>query len=122
MLQTMNLLNYFISTGFNCGEATNIATPLWLQVAKEAAIRRASTNCGPMISHYQLLYKLALSLRQRYAVTNMTSLFFYTTFRLCSTEQMHSFYIIILSYTEIITRYISGFQMIPNGCITVSSH
>uniref|UniRef100_A0ACD5XP48 Uncharacterized protein n=1 Tax=Avena sativa TaxID=4498 RepID=A0ACD5XP48_AVESA len=53
------------SHGFNCGEATNIATPLWLQVAKEAAIRRASTNCGPMISHYQLLYKLALSLRQR---------------------------------------------------------
>ncbi|CAM0950227.1 unnamed protein product [Alopecurus aequalis] len=53
------------SHGFNCGEATNIATPLWLQVAKEAAIRRASTNCGPMISHYQLLYQLALSLRQR---------------------------------------------------------
>ncbi|XP_071676025.1 lysine-specific demethylase JMJ705 isoform X3 [Lolium perenne] len=53
------------SHGFNCGEATNIATPLWLQVAKEAAIRRASTNCGPMISHYQLLYELALSLRQR---------------------------------------------------------
>ncbi|KAF7057653.1 hypothetical protein CFC21_064865 [Triticum aestivum] len=53
------------SHGFNCGEATNIATPLWLQVAKEAAIRRASTNCGPMISHYQLLYELALSLSQR---------------------------------------------------------
>lgn len=53
------------SHGFNCGEATNIATPLWLQVAKEAAIRRASTNCGPMVSHYQLLYELALSLRLR---------------------------------------------------------
>ncbi|GJM87602.1 hypothetical protein PR202_ga03572 [Eleusine coracana subsp. coracana] len=53
------------SHGFNCGEATNIATPRWLQVAKEAAIRRASTNCGPMVSHYQLLYELALSLRPR---------------------------------------------------------
>ncbi|CAL4907155.1 unnamed protein product [Urochloa decumbens] len=53
------------SHGFNCGEATNIATPRWLEVAKEAAIRRASTNCGPLVSHYQLLYKLALSLRPR---------------------------------------------------------
>ncbi|XP_062202368.1 lysine-specific demethylase REF6-like [Phragmites australis] len=53
------------SHGFNCGEATNIATPRWLQVAKEAAIRRASTNCGPMVSHYQLLYELALSLCSR---------------------------------------------------------
>lgn len=53
------------SHGFNCGEATNIATPRWLQVAKEAAIRRASTNCGPLVSHYQLLYELALSLRPR---------------------------------------------------------
>lgn len=53
------------SHGFNCGEATNIATPCWLQVAKEAAIRRASTNSGPMVSHYQLLYELALSLRPR---------------------------------------------------------
>uniref|UniRef100_J3NCM8 JmjC domain-containing protein n=1 Tax=Oryza brachyantha TaxID=4533 RepID=J3NCM8_ORYBR len=53
------------SHGFNCGEASNIATPHWLQVAKEAAIRRASTNCGPMVSHYQLLYELALSLRPR---------------------------------------------------------
>ncbi|CAN6347452.1 unnamed protein product [Urochloa humidicola] len=53
------------SHGFNCGEATNIATPRWLEVAKEAAIRRASTNCGPLVSHYQLLYELALSLRPR---------------------------------------------------------
>ncbi|WVZ89886.1 hypothetical protein U9M48_036235 [Paspalum notatum var. saurae] len=53
------------SHGFNCGEATNIATPCWLQVAKEAAIRRASTNSGPMVSHYQLLYEIALSLRPR---------------------------------------------------------
>ncbi|KAJ6750822.1 hypothetical protein OIU85_001367 [Salix viminalis] len=30
------------SHGFNCGEAANIATPEWLTVAKDAAIRRAS--------------------------------------------------------------------------------
>ncbi|PKU64687.1 lysine-specific demethylase JMJ705 [Dendrobium catenatum] len=53
------------SHGFNCGEASNIATPEWLKVAKEAAIRRASTNCPPMVSHYQLLYALALSLCSR---------------------------------------------------------
>ncbi|XP_020592304.1 lysine-specific demethylase JMJ705-like [Phalaenopsis equestris] len=53
------------SHGFNCGEASNIATPEWLKVAKEAAIRRASTNCPPMVSHYQLLYALALSLHTR---------------------------------------------------------
>ena len=58
-------LTSFTCAGFNCGEASNIATPHWLQVAKEAAIRRASTNCGPMVSHYQLLYELALSLRPR---------------------------------------------------------
>ncbi|MQM14238.1 hypothetical protein Taro_047168 [Colocasia esculenta] len=50
------------SLGFNCGEAANIATPEWLRVAKEAAIRRASINYPPMVSHYQLLYELALSL------------------------------------------------------------
>ncbi|PKA61274.1 Lysine-specific demethylase REF6 [Apostasia shenzhenica] len=50
------------SHGFNCGEASNIATPKWLRVAKEAAVRRAATNCPPMVSHYQLLYALALSL------------------------------------------------------------
>nr|TKW09175.1 hypothetical protein SEVIR_6G076175v2 [Setaria viridis] len=61
----MNLFHYPCCTGFNCGEATNIAMPRWLQVAKEAAIRRASTNCGPLVSHYQLLYELALSLRPR---------------------------------------------------------
>nr|CAD1820031.1 unnamed protein product [Ananas comosus var. bracteatus] len=49
------------SHGFNCGEAANIATPEWLRVAKDAAVRRASTNCPPMVSHYQLLYALALS-------------------------------------------------------------
>ncbi|KAG0464155.1 hypothetical protein HPP92_020224 [Vanilla planifolia] len=49
------------SHGFNCGEASNIATPGWLKVAKEAAVRRASTNCPPMVSHYQLLYALSLS-------------------------------------------------------------
>ncbi|ONM35396.1 Lysine-specific demethylase REF6 [Zea mays] len=50
------------SHGFNCGEASNIATPEWLRVAKEAAVRRASINRPPMVSHYQLLYELALSL------------------------------------------------------------
>ncbi|XP_006645195.1 lysine-specific demethylase JMJ705-like [Oryza brachyantha] len=53
------------SHGFNCGEASNIATPEWLRIAKEAAIRRASVNCPPMVSHYQLLYELALSMRFR---------------------------------------------------------
>lgn len=53
------------SHGFNCGEAANIATPEWLRVAKEAAIRRASINCPPMVSHSQLLYDLALALCSR---------------------------------------------------------
>lgn len=53
------------SHGFNCGEAANIATPEWLRVAKEAAIRRAAINCPPMVSHFQLLYDLALSLCSR---------------------------------------------------------
>ncbi|CAM0884225.1 unnamed protein product [Alopecurus aequalis] len=53
------------SHGFNCGEASNIATPEWLRVAKEAAIRRASINRPPMLSHYQLLYELALSMSIR---------------------------------------------------------
>lgn len=53
------------SHGFNVGEAANIATPEWLKVAKEAAIRRASINCPPMVSHFQLLYDLALSLCSR---------------------------------------------------------
>lgn len=53
------------SHGFNCGEASNIATPEWLRVAKDAAIRRASINCPPMVSHFQLLYDLALSLCSR---------------------------------------------------------
>ncbi|KAH7528297.1 hypothetical protein FEM48_Zijuj05G0057600 [Ziziphus jujuba var. spinosa] len=53
------------SHGFNCGEAANIATPEWLGVAKDAAIRRASINYPPMVSHYQLLYDLALALCSR---------------------------------------------------------
>ncbi|KAL3637359.1 hypothetical protein CASFOL_019658 [Castilleja foliolosa] len=53
------------SHGFNCGEAANIATPEWLRVAREAAIRRAAVNCPPMVSHFQLLYDLALSLCTR---------------------------------------------------------
>ncbi|XP_028781829.1 lysine-specific demethylase REF6 isoform X2 [Neltuma alba] len=53
------------SHGFNCGEAANIATPEWLRVAKDAAIRRASINYPPMVSHFQLLYDLALALCTR---------------------------------------------------------
>ncbi|CAN6464389.1 unnamed protein product [Victoria cruziana] len=49
------------SHGFNCGEAANIATPEWLTVAKEAAIRRASINHPPMVSHFQLLYTFAMA-------------------------------------------------------------
>ncbi|XP_047316861.1 lysine-specific demethylase JMJ705-like isoform X2 [Impatiens glandulifera] len=55
------------SHGFNCGEAANIATPEWLRFAKEAAIRRASINCPPMVSNCQLLYDLALSLSSRFS-------------------------------------------------------
>ncbi|KAF9600301.1 hypothetical protein IFM89_005887 [Coptis chinensis] len=51
--------------GFNCGEASNIATPGWLRFAKEAAVRRASINCPPMVSHFQLLYALALTFCSR---------------------------------------------------------
>ncbi|XP_061366546.1 lysine-specific demethylase JMJ705-like [Gastrolobium bilobum] len=53
------------SHGFNCGEAANIATPEWLRVAKDAAIRRASINYPPMVSHFQLLYDLGLALCSR---------------------------------------------------------
>ncbi|RDY11756.1 Lysine-specific demethylase REF6, partial [Mucuna pruriens] len=56
------------SHGFNCGEAANIATPEWLRVAKDAAIRRASLNYPPMVSHFQLLYDLALALCSRIPV------------------------------------------------------
>ncbi|CAN6585486.1 unnamed protein product [Malus baccata var. baccata] len=53
------------SHGFNCAEAANIATPEWLRVAKDAAIRRASINYHPMVSHFQLLYDLTLALCSR---------------------------------------------------------
>ncbi|KAK7330582.1 hypothetical protein VNO77_24778 [Canavalia gladiata] len=53
------------SHGFNIGEAANIATPEWLRVAKDAAIRRASINYPPMVSHFQLLYDLGLALCSR---------------------------------------------------------
>jgi len=52
--------------GFNCGEAANIATPEWLRFAKDAAIRRASINYPPMVSHFQLLYDLGLALCSRF--------------------------------------------------------
>lgn len=60
----------FMLVGFNCGEAANIATSGWLRVAKEAAIRRASINYPPMVSHFQLLYALALSLCTRLALSS----------------------------------------------------
>ena len=53
----------YFPLGFNCGEAANIATPEWVRLAKDAAIRRASINYPPMVSHFQLLYDLALSSR-----------------------------------------------------------
>ncbi|XP_021762043.1 lysine-specific demethylase REF6-like [Chenopodium quinoa] len=56
------------SHGFNCGEASNIATPEWLRFAKDAAIRRASINYPPMVSHFQLLYDLALAICSRASV------------------------------------------------------
>lgn len=62
--------------GFNCGEAANIATPEWLRVAKEAAIRRAAINCPPMVSHFQLLYDLALSLCSRFVFSLNMDVFF----------------------------------------------
>ncbi|XP_020248406.1 lysine-specific demethylase SE14-like isoform X1 [Asparagus officinalis] len=53
------------SHGFNCGEAANFATPQWLKVAKEAAVRRAAMNHLPMLSHQQLLYMLTVSFISR---------------------------------------------------------
>ncbi|XP_020525115.1 probable lysine-specific demethylase ELF6 isoform X3 [Amborella trichopoda] len=53
------------SHGFNCGEAANFATPQWLKVAKEAAVRRAALSYLPMLSHQQLLYMLTLSFDSR---------------------------------------------------------
>ncbi|KAI5445958.1 hypothetical protein KIW84_013977 [Lathyrus oleraceus] len=43
----------------------DIATPEWLTVAKDAAIRRASINYPPMVSHFQLLYDLGLAMCSR---------------------------------------------------------
>ncbi|XP_039031212.1 probable lysine-specific demethylase ELF6 isoform X2 [Hibiscus syriacus] len=53
------------SHGFNCGEAANFGTQQWLQVAKEAAVRRAAMNYLPMLSHQQLLYLLTMSFVSR---------------------------------------------------------
>ncbi|KAI3917095.1 hypothetical protein MKX01_003544 [Papaver californicum] len=53
------------SHGFNCGEAANFGTPQWLKVAKEAAVRRASMDLLPMLSHQQLLYMLTMSFISR---------------------------------------------------------
>ncbi|XP_052199041.1 lysine-specific demethylase ELF6 isoform X2 [Diospyros lotus] len=53
------------SHGFNCGEAANFGTSKWLEVAKEAAVRRAAMNYLPMLSHQQLLYLLTMSFISR---------------------------------------------------------
>ena len=39
------------SHGFNCGKVANLATPEWLKVAKEVAVRRAAMEYHPMLSH-----------------------------------------------------------------------
>lgn len=62
-----NYSHHFFKTGFNCGEAANFATPQWLKVAKEAAVRRAAMNSLPMLSHQQLLYLLTISFVSRLA-------------------------------------------------------
>ncbi|GAB2276778.1 hypothetical protein Dimus_011493 [Dionaea muscipula] len=53
------------SHGFNCGEAANFGTPQWLNVAKDAAVRRAAMDHLPMLSHQQLLYLLTMSFVSR---------------------------------------------------------
>ncbi|PPS15843.1 hypothetical protein GOBAR_AA04739 [Gossypium barbadense] len=66
LVTMIKLLMMVISlTSFNCGEAANFGTPQWLQVAKEAAVRRAAMNYLPMLSHQQLLYLLTMSFMSR---------------------------------------------------------
>nr|XP_017217473.1 PREDICTED: lysine-specific demethylase REF6-like [Daucus carota subsp. sativus] len=60
------------SHGFNCAEASNIATPEWLRFAREAEIRRAAINYPPLFSHIQLLYDHALSFSSRVPVSMET--------------------------------------------------
>ncbi len=64
-------------TGFNCGEAANFATPVWLDLAREAAARRAAMNYLPMLSHQQLLYLLAMSIASRFLACFMESSSFF---------------------------------------------
>lgn len=61
--------------GFNCGEASNMASPDWLAMAKEAAVRRASINYPPMVSHFQLLYDLIFALCSRFILKLNCALF-----------------------------------------------
>ncbi|PPD97319.1 hypothetical protein GOBAR_DD05664 [Gossypium barbadense] len=66
LVTMIKLLMMVISlTSFNCGEAANFGTPQWLQVAKDAAVRRAAMNYLPMLSHQQLLYLLTMSFMSR---------------------------------------------------------
>ena len=55
----------YCNLGFNCGEAANFGTSKGLNVAKEAAVRRAAMNHLPMLSHQQLLYLLTMSFASR---------------------------------------------------------
>lgn len=67
LLMLISIYLNFCYKGFNCAEAANIATPEWLNIAYDAAVRRASINYPPMVSHFQLLYDLAIALsRSRY--------------------------------------------------------
>lgn len=68
-------LNLFLKNrlGFNCGEAANFGTPLWLSIAKEAAVRRAAMDHLPMLSHQQLLYLLTMSFISRSATFSIIS-------------------------------------------------
>ena len=65
---------FLLLIGFNCGEAANIATPGWLSVARDAAIRRASINVAPMVSHTQLLYDLAVSISSMFDLYSLLDL------------------------------------------------
>lgn len=69
---SLDLFFYFIFIGFNCAEATNIATPGWLMVARDAAIRRVIINFAPLVSHSQLHYDLALSLSAKFVLCSST--------------------------------------------------
>lgn len=93
--------NQLYIVGFNCGEAANIATPEWLRVAKEAAIRRASINCPPMVSHSQLLYDLALALCSRFDLSFTNN--FFSAFEVCLKERLDAEFQLFIKFPNRIT-------------------